>query len=482
MIDYLIRYSSKTFVSFWILLIGNCTCLLAQENSDNKYSRPLKQVLHEVEQQFGVTIKYADSLVTGKIVTYAAWKFRNDVDKTLDNILKPLELKVKKEGARKYKLSVYEYYRWDVAEGWAALDSIAAKYNNLKEWELRKHALKPALLKALQLNVFPAAPNSLPIKTTTQIFDGYSVENIAIEYLPGVWVSGSLYKPLKFKNKIPVVLHPQGHWEKHRYRPDCQYTSATIAKMGCMVFNYDMFAWGESSLQVAFEDHRRSLAMSLQLVATTRILDYLLTLQEADSNRVAITGGSGAGTHTILFTAIDERIKISAPIVSLSSYFFGGCPCESGMPIHQCLGKTNNVEIAAMAAPKPQLIVSDGGDWTDKMPEHDFPYLQKIYSYYNQSNNVVNVHLPNDKHDFGENKRIALYKFLAQQFKLNITPTLNKEGVLDDTNIVLLPKQKLYVFGEHGERLPATAVKGFENIEKAFYQAIGKTKNSGISQ
>lgn len=482
MADYSIKYSAKTILSFWILLICTSTSVLSQENSDNKYSRPLKQVLYDVEQQFGVTIKYVDSLVIGKVVTYAAWKFRTDVDKTLDNILKPLELKVKKEGAQKYKLSVYEYYRWDVADGWANLDSIAAKYNNLKEWELRKQALKLALLKALQLNVFPATPKSVPVKTTPQTFDGYTVENIAIEYLPGVWVSGSLYKPLRYKNKIPVVLHPQGHWEKHRYRPDCQYTSANIAKMGCMVFNYDMFAWGESALQVAFEDHRKSLAMSLQLVATTRILDYLLTLKEADTNRVAITGGSGAGTHTILFTAIDERIKVSAPIVSLSSYFFGGCPCESGMPIHQCSGKTNNVEIAAMAAPKPQLIVSDGGDWTDKMPEHDFPYLQKMYSYYNQSDNVVNVHLPNDKHDFGVNKRIALYKFLAKEFKLDITPTLNIEGVLDDTNIVLLPEQKLYVFGEHGENLPANALKGFDNIQKAFYDAIKKSEINPKSQ
>lgn len=450
----------------------------AQQNSDNKYSKPLKEVLQDVQKKYGITIKFVDSMVANKTVTYADWKYRNDVDQTLDNILKPLELKVKKEGDKKYKLSVYEYYRWNVEEGWAELDRIASQYKNIEEWEKRKKALKPALLEALQLKQFPASPKTQPITTPQRKFDGYTVENIAVEYLPGVWVSGSLYKPTKYKGKIPVVLHPQGHWDKHRYRPDCQYTSAAIAKMGAIVFNYDMFAWGEGMLQANFDDHRKSLAMTLQLLASKRILDYLLTLKDADTSRVAITGGSGAGTHTIMFTAIDDRIKIAAPIVSLSSYFYGGCPCESGMPVHQCLGRTDNVEIAAMAAPKPMLVVSDGGDWTDKMPEYDFPYLQKIYGYYGQQENVSNVHLPNDKHDFGFNKRKPLYEFLAKHFNLNLFAIQNAEKQIIDTNITLEPEKAFYVFGDNGEKLPAHAVKGFQQIEQLFYNQIASIKQN----
>jgi sugar phosphate isomerase/epimerase len=459
----------------------------AQQNSDNQYSKPLKQVLQEVQKKYGIAIKIDEKMVANKTVTYADWKYRKDVEQTLDNILKPLELKVKKEGDKKYKLSTYEYYRWNVEEGWAELDRIAAQYKNIEEWEKRKQALKPALLEALQLKQFPASPKTQAIITPQRKFDGYTVENIAIEYLPGVWVSGSLYKPSKFKarlndkvgqGKIPVVLHPQGHWDKHRYRSDCQYTSATIAKMGAMVFNYDMFAWGESMLQVKYEDHRKSLSMTLQLLGTKRILDYLLTLKDADTSKVAITGGSGAGTHAIMFTAIDERIKIAAPIVSLSSYFYGGCPCESGMPVHQCLGRTNNVEIAALAAPKPMLVVSDGGDWTDKMPEHDFPYLQKIYGYYGKQENVINVHLPNDKHDFGYNKRKPLYEFLAKEFSLNISAIQNIDKQIIDTAITLEPEKAFYVFGDNGERLPANAIKGFENIEQLFYNEVVKAKQN----
>ncbi len=36
-------------------------------------------------------------MVANKTVNYAEWRYRNDVETTLDNVLKPLDLKVKKE-------------------------------------------------------------------------------------------------------------------------------------------------------------------------------------------------------------------------------------------------------------------------------------------------------------------------------------------------------------------------------------------------
>jgi len=221
-------------------------------------------------------------------------------------------------------------------------------------------------------------------------------------------------------------------------------------------------------LQFKLEDHRRSLSMTIQVLGTIRILDYLLSLKEADTSRVAITGGSGAGSHTILVAAIDDRIKVSAPVVSLSSYFYGGCPCESGMPIHECAGRTDNVEIAAMAAPHPQLIVSDGGDWTDKMPEHDFLYLQKVYGYYHQPLAIENVHLPNEKHDFGINKRIAVYHFMAKYLNLDIKAIQDASGAIDESRITIEKAPALYVFGEKGESIPTNAIKGFDVLENLF--------------
>ncbi|MBO9617500.1 MAG: acetylxylan esterase [Niabella sp.] len=462
-------YLRRTLVLLGILL---SFFTRAQENTDNKYAEPLTQVLKNIETRYGITIRYPDSLVKGKILNYARWRFRPDVEETLNNVLAPFDLKVKKDGDKKYKIGDYEYYRWAVADGWAELDRIAAQYKNLPEWETRKKELKQCILEKLQLAKLPAWPINKPIITPIRKYNGYSIENIALEILPGVWINGSLYKPAAYKGKIPVILNPDGHWQQQRYRPDCQIRCAALAKMGAMAFSYDLFAWGESLLQFKPEDHRRSLAMTIQALGAIRILDYLLALKDADTARVGITGGSGGGSHTELMTAIDDRIKVSAPVVSVSSYFYGGCPCESGMNIHSCGGGTDNVEIAAMAAPRPQLLVSDGGDWTDKMPEHDFPYLQKMYSWYGKKADVQNVHLPAEKHDFGINKRTAVYHFMAQYLGLNIKAIENEQGTIDESGITIEDEKKLYVFGDHGEKLPARAVKGFDNLEKVFEAAV----------
>ena len=474
------KWKGRTLLRSVILFGILVSALLcgAQSNTDNAYRKPLKEVLADIQKRYSVTIKYADSMVINKTVNYAEWRYRNDVETTLDNVLRPFDMKVKKEKDKVYKLSNYEYYRWPVEEGWAELDRIASQYKNVEEWEKRKQELKPCLLEALQLSHLPAVPNSKPIITSQRKFDGYTVENIALEILPGLWINGSLYKPAKYRGKIPVILNPDGHWEKQRYRPDCQYRCAALAKMGAMTFSYDLFAWGESLLQFKSEDHRRSLAMTIQALGGIRILDYLLSLKDADTNRVAITGGSGGGSHAVLMTAIDDRVKVSAPVVSLSSYFYGGCPCESGMDIHSCGSRTNNVEIAAMAAPRPQLIVSDGGDRTDKMPEHDFPYLQKMYSWYDKKENVSNVHLPEEKHDFGINKRIAVYEFMSKHLGLNLKAIQNAGGKIDESTITVEPESALYVFGEKGEKLPAHAIKGFENLEKVFAEEIRKAKTN----
>lgn len=438
------------------------------QDTDHQYRRPLLDVLQSIEAKFGIKIKYSPAQVKDRWVNYANWRFRTTADETLSNVLTPLDLKVNKEGEKVYKLKEYEYYRWEVKDGWAYLDQLAQQYHDQQSWEKRKAMLRPQLYEALQLSPLPPKPNSKPIITAKRTFDGYTVENIAIEIMPGLYVNGSIYKPLHAKGKVPVVLSPDGHWEKQRYRADCQIRCAMLAKMGAIAISYDLFAWGESQLQFKYEDHRRSLAQTVQTLGGIRILDYLLSLPEADTKRVGISGGSGGGSHTLLMAALDERIKLSAPVVAMSSYFYGGCPCESGMPIHACAGGTDNVEIAAMTAPNPMLIVSDGSDWTAETPLHDFPYLQKMYAYYGLEGNVENLHLPTEKHDFGPNKRFALYDFLAKHFHLNAALFRDQTGKYNESKITIESEQALYVFGDKGERLPKNAIIGFENLEKLF--------------
>lgn len=462
----------------FFLAIGFSLFLSAAEaqtqNSDSLYRMPLKKVITEIESRFKVKIKYNDDQVKNRWVNYALWRFRPDVDETLNNVFLPLDMKVNKEKEGIYKLKEYEYYRWQVQEGQNTLDHLATLYHDKSSWEQRKALLKPLLYEAQQLSPLPAKPSSKPIMTPKRVMDGYTIENIAIEILPGLYINGSIYKPLKIKGKIPVVLSPDGHWAQQRYRKDSQIRCAMIARMGAMAVSYDLFAWGESLLQFKSEDHRRSLAQTIQTLGGIRILDYMMSLKETDQSRVGISGGSGGGSHTVLMAAMDDRIKLSVPVVSLSSSFYGGCPCESGMPIHLCGGGTNNVEIAAMAAPNPQLVVSDGKDWTVSVPDHDMPFLKKIYGYYDRPDLVQNIHLPQEGHDFGHSKRKALYDFLIDQFKLNAAAVKDKSGQYDESKCTIEKESAMYVFGDKGERLPSNAIKGFESLEKVFNESISK--------
>jgi hypothetical protein len=438
------------------------------QTSDDAYKEPLKQVLTEIENQYGIRIRYSDNMVSDRWVTYARWRFRPDVEKTLSNVLASQDLSFSKTGDKSYKISAFQYHLKTVEEGKAQLEYLSSLYNDVASWEKRKKEMRACMFEALKLSPMPAAPASKPIITAIRKMDGYTVENIAFEVLPGVYTAGSLYRPSKVKGKVPVVLCPDGHWDKHRYRADCQYRCATLARMGCIAISYDIFAWGESLLQFKSEDHRRSLAMTVQALGAFRILDYLLKLKEADTSRVAISGGSGGGSHTMLITALDDRIKLSAPVVMLSTYHSGGCPCESGMPVHLCGSGTNNAEIAAMAAPRPQLVVSDGKDWTAQVPETAFPYLKKMYSYYGKPELVENVHLPTEGHDYGINKRIALYDFIGKYFRLDLNTVKDKTGKYDESKVTIEPEAALKVFGEKGEKLPANAIHSYDQLKVMF--------------
>jgi hypothetical protein len=74
------------------------------------------------------------------------------------------------------------------------------------------------------------------------------------------------------------------------------------------------------------------------------------------------------------------------------------------------------LELAAMFAPRPLLVVSDGKDWTGECACIGIPLPAKVYGFYGAADKVTNVHLPQEGHDFGNNKRTAVYDFFASVF------------------------------------------------------------------
>ena len=285
------------------------------------------------------------------------------------------------------------------------------------------------------------------------------VENVAFESLPGVYVTGSLYSPTKVKGIPAGILSPHGHWPNKedygRYRPDVQKRCAAMARMGAIVFSYDMVGYGQ--LAEFGWQHKHPETMKLQIWNGIRSIDFMISMG-VNPDQIGCTGASGGGTQTFHIAALDPRIYVSVPVVMVSYRHFGGCICELGMPIHENKDfKTNNVEIAACIAPNPLLLVSVGTDATETTPEIEYPLIKYIYGLFGKSELVENAHLPNDQHGYDYNKRAAVYPFLAKHLSLDLSKAMNPDRTLKEEGIVIEEIEDLYIFDEN-HPLPDNAI------------------------
>ncbi len=386
---------------------------------ENQYRRSLSDEMKRIEQQFHVRFKYNVDTV-GLILPYADFRVRPySIEETLNNICQYFHFNWWDQGKGLYKIKPYEYPRRHVTEGEKMLQYLGSLYHDRASWEARRDTLRRDVRRLLGIDAFldSCVHNAKPILSKIRRHDGYTMQNICIELTPGQHLFGTIYASLK-KGKHALIICPDGHWPG-RYRADEQQRLATLARMGAVCADFDLYGWDESEQEVGKAAHQTSRAHVFQAACGLKLLDYLLTRKDIDHQRVGVNGGSGGGTHTVLLSALDNRITAIAPTVNLASHFDGGCPCESGRPVQLAAGGTCNPEIAAMFAPKPMLIVSDGGDWTASVPTLEYPYLQRIYGFYNAQKSVRNVHLPLEHHDFGPNKRQAVYDFFADVFGLD---------------------------------------------------------------
>ena len=416
--------------------------LLAMETTaqtyENQFRRPVSDVMRDVAKRFDVRFKFDGNVDTaGVVLTYADFRIRPySLEQTLDNICKHFDWNWWKQSGNVYKIKRYEYPRRHEEEGRQMLDYLSTLYSNKAEWEARRDSLRKEVRHRLELDAFlDSCVLGKPLLSKIRKHDGYTTQNICIELTPGQHLFGTIYASTK-KGKHALIVCPDGHWPM-RYRKDEQQRLGTLARMGAVCVDFDLYGWGESEKEVGAEAHHTSRAHVYQAACGYILLDWMLkNRKDIDPERVGVMGGSGGGTHTVLLSLLDERVTASAPVVHLASHFDGGCPCESGKPVQLAAGGTCEPELAAVMAPKPMLIVSDGGDWTSSVPTLEFPYLQRIYGFYGAKEQVRNVHLPNERHDFRENKRNAVYDFFIDVFGLDRT-------MLDESKIEIEPDEQL---------------------------------------
>jgi dienelactone hydrolase len=292
-------------------------------------------------------------------------------------------------------------------------------YTSKQAWlaraaELRRHILVSA-------GLWPM-PEKTPLNA--QVFgrierEGYTVEKVYFESVPGFFVTGNLYRPRDGKQKHPGILNPHGHWATGRLENgelgSVPGRCINLARQGHVAFSYDMIGYNDSSqLPHTFGGPREELwglsLMGLQLWNSIRAVDFLCSLPDVDPARIGCTGASGGGTQTFMAMAVDDRIRVAAPVNMVSAHFQGGCLCENAPGLRV---DTYNVEIAALMAPRPLLLVAATGDWTRNNPDVECPDLRSIYALFAAGDRLKCVQF-DAPHNYNRDSREAVYAWMGR--------------------------------------------------------------------
>lgn len=345
----------------------------------------------------------------------------------------------------------------------------------LDQWNARAEPLRLQLRVALGIDPMPAISTAAPTLHGRMEMDGYSIEKVYFESLPGLYVTGSLYRPLGIAapdGGFPAVLYAHGHWADGRFFEaspgevrrllatgaerfenaainHMQAACVQLARMGCVVLQYDMIGYADSQ-QISFDRAHRygtnftnpaeeaerwllyspraegynQSVMSLQTINSIRAIEALRSLPDIDEHRIAITGASGGGTQSFITAAVDPRLAGAFPAVMVSTGMQGGCTCENACGLR--VG-TGNVEIASLIAPRP-LAMTTAKDWTLTMPEDGFPQLQELYGLFGKKSSVELFPGPQFPHNYNHVSRVALYGWVNRLFSLGLAePVLERD-------------------------------------------------------
>ena len=329
---------------------------------------------------------------------------------------------------------------------------------NAEHWAKRSAQIRRRILVSQGLWPLPTkAPLNAVIHGRVDR-DDYVIDRVFFESAPGHFVTGSLYRPKQQaeSRSMPAILSPHGHWKEGRFydageavakgqveegaetsiingRYPIQARAVQLARMGCLVFVYDMTGnadsiqlahrpakwshldtkqdWGFMSVQAEL---RLQNMMGLQTWNSIRAIDFLLELDETDPQRIGVTGASGGGTQSMIIGAVDDRISAAMPCVMVSTAMQGGCTCENAplMRIDQ-----GNIDIAAAIAPRP-LGLTAADDWTVELETKGYPDLVRLYEMLGYPNRLTAVFHTQFKHNYNQINRQAMYSFFNRHFRL----------------------------------------------------------------
>lgn len=287
-------------------------------------------------------------------------------------------------------------------------------------------------------------PEKTPLNTeVTEILkkDGYRIEKIIYESLPGYYVTGALYVPEGIKDKAPAIFYACGHSVEGFRIGIYQHIIINLVKKGFVVFTIDPMGQGEryeywdkqkDEARFPIPDHEHSYAGAQCLIAgystaryfiwdAIRGIDYMLTRKEIDPARIGMTGRSGGGNITAYLGALDNRILATAPECYITSYEYIyksiGPQCAEQNLYKMIDAGLNHADFIEARAPKPTMIISTTRDFFSiQGTRESYQEASKMYKTLDAEEHLVMVE-DDTVHKSTKKNREAMYAFFQNHLE-----------------------------------------------------------------
>jgi dienelactone hydrolase len=234
----------------------------------------------------------------------------------------------------------------------------------------------------------------------------YTVEKLAFESLPRVYVTANLYVPKQRSGRVPAIVYVCGHGFLPQ-GPKAQYQrhGISFAKNGYVALIIDPIQIAETfSLhhgihnQEMFDWYARGYTPAgPEVWNAMRAIDYLETRPEVDRGRIGMTGRSGGAAMSWFTAAVDPRVKAVMPVMGISTYEANvnantqrlHCDCMFAINTHL----QDMMHQAALIAPRPLLMSHGRKDALFPVPGFTDveTTIEALYRSYGRADDFANI-------------------------------------------------------------------------------------------
>lgn len=364
----------------------------------------------------------------------------------------------------------------------------AAALTNTAEWKRNRERYRKQLFEMLSLDPLPAR-GDLKAEVTGRVErEEFVVEKLHFQSLPGLYVTANLYLPKQIEKPLPTVLYLCGHGPvikdgvSYGNKVTYQHHGIWFARHGYACLIVDSLQLGEI-LGLHHGTHREGMwwwnargytPAGVEAWNCIRALDYLETRPEVDKTRFAATGRSGGGAYSWWIVALDDRIKVAAPVAGVTDLedhvvngtVEGHCDCMFTVNTY----RWDYAQVAALAAPRPLLIVN-----TDR--DSIFPLdgvvrvhslVREIYRSYNAQANL-GLAISEGPHKDTQDLQVPVFRWFNRHLK-------GEDPLIERAAVKLLQPEELKVFA----KLPSDAIN--TNIHETFVARARVPANISASE